>query len=84
MLYYRIARLQTVAGLIYSVLLLTTHGDAAGWLPKSRSQWIEALDSGLSPLLRRKEVESFALQQLDCVECTEKNEIVINDTFNGI
>jgi len=39
MLYYYIARLQPVAGLIYSVLLHTTHARAAVWLPKSRSQW---------------------------------------------
>ena len=43
------------------------------------------------PPIRRKEVESFAMQQLDCVErkmhrCTVllKDKIVINDEFNNI
>jgi len=38
MLYYCIARLQPVPGLIYSVLLFETHACAAAWLPKSRCQ----------------------------------------------
>jgi len=38
MLYYCIARLQAVASLINSVLLLATHTCAAVWLPKSCSQ----------------------------------------------
>jgi len=35
MLYYCIARLQPVSGLIYPVLLLETHTCAVVWLPKS-------------------------------------------------
>jgi len=44
MLYCCNARLQPVAGLIYSVLLLATHAHATVWFPKSRSQWISALE----------------------------------------
>jgi len=43
LLHYCIARLQPVASLIYSVLLLATHADAAAWLPKFRSQLNSAL-----------------------------------------
>jgi len=39
MLHDCIARLQPVAGLIYSVVLLATHAYAAELLPKSHSQW---------------------------------------------
>jgi len=42
----------------------------------------------MEPSFRRKEVESFALQQLDCVECKMhwctvllKDKIVINDVI---
>jgi len=85
MLYCCIARLQPVVGVIYSALLLATHAHAA----------IDSL--GLSGVhrwtvtgaqLKRKEVESFELQQLDCVECKMhqctvmlKDKIVINDAI---
>jgi len=39
MLYYCIAKLQPVPGLIYSVLLLATHAHTAVWLNKFRNQW---------------------------------------------
>jgi len=38
MLYYCIARLQPVAGLVYSVLSLATYAHAAVWPLKSRNQ----------------------------------------------
>jgi len=66
------ARLQPVPGLTYSVLLLATHARAVIWLSKSHSVvklWIVVWS-----YLMRKEVESFVLQQLDCVEC--KNALV--------
>jgi len=76
---------QVVAGLIYSVLLVATHTLAT-------YESLNLVVIGImGPWLRKMEVDTFALQQLDCVECKMhwcsvllEHNIVINNAFNSI
>jgi len=67
---YCIARLQPVAGLIYWVLLIVTDAyaadDALNLIVSGVKLW--TVMGPQHSLKRRKEVESFALEQLNCVE----------------
>ena len=63
MLYQCTARLQPVAGWIYSVLLFATQAHAAIWLSKSHSQCVK-----LSTVMGHSSAE-MKLRVLHCVEC---------------